>query len=267
MKTFLTVMAVLTISSAVVILADQKNVSQNQTNVAAVPEVKIHLAGNPATSLKKVTAKIVYFMPKDLTGQTESDWRSVVDKTMRGEQEFYNFQLKNALRLNYEIYGSPVVGLENHLFYDSDVTDRGNPHALIAAREEVLKRIIAPTGDLYRADFVKPSSDYEIIIIIYGGTGASAMIYKQGGNGEDVVKIEDSGPPAIILSSAFLTSPLYREFGPTILAHEIGHAFGLDDSYDPNTGSNLGTDLMGEGRRRILSATYLSDENKKLLGL
>ncbi|MEK7625231.1 MAG: hypothetical protein AAB467_02660 [Patescibacteria group bacterium] len=227
-----------------------------------------HLAGNRAIPLNKVLAKVVYFIPNDLVEEKEADWLATIDKTMNEEQRFYRFQLNGAIDFQYDIYESAVIGNKDHQFYDSTSTDRGNPHALISVREEIMRRIFAADGDLYRADFANRSNDYEFIIIIYGSTGASALIYKQNdGSGEDVVRIEDDGPPAIILSSGFLTSPLYREFGATVLAHEIGHAFGLTDSYDADTGSNLETDIMGEGRRRILTGTYISDKNKKLLGL
>lgn len=265
-KILLTFIVAIVISTIAVILADLKIQKANETFISGLPEVKIHLGGNPSVSLKNVTAKVIYFVPSDLTDQTESEWQNTIDQTLMKEQKFFNFQLDNAIGINYQIYNTPVIGLQNHLFYDSTTTERGNPHALISVREEIINRIFTPTGDLYRADFAKSSSDYEFIIIIYGSTGASALIYKQDDGGDDVVKIEDSGPPAIILSSAFLSSPLYREFGPTVLAHEIGHAFGLTDSYDMATGVNLGTDIMGEGRRRILTNTFISDENKKLLG-
>ena len=226
----------------------------------------IHLSGNPEISIKNVEAKVVYFSPSDLYDQINWDWKKSLEKTFNIEKDFFRFHLGNTI--NFSVYPDIIRGRNEHQFYDGENTKNGNPNALISAREEVIKRIFSDSGDLYLSSFVKNRPNtYEILIIIYEGTGASAMIYQKNAvEGPDVFKIETDGPPAIILSSAFLHSPYYLEFGPTILAHEISHSFGLSDSYDVETGKIFGSDLMGEGRRRTPNATYLSTENKKLLG-
>lgn len=242
----------------------------SHTSVPRVPilphKSPIHFASDRNVSLQNVAAKVIYFVPADMTTNTVWDWKKDVDTTMQEERRFFSNQLGNTLQP--AIYPQVVVGKNPHDYYDGDKTDHGNPHALVAIRDELLDRVYSSAGDLYDPEFVKAdSSAYQILIIIYEGTGASSIIYQNGDTtGEDVIKIEKDGPPAIILSTAFLNSPYYKEFGSTILAHEIAHSFGLNDGYDLSSGTNQTDDLMGEGRRRVLTATYISEKNKRLLG-
>lgn len=243
--------------------------STHRPLVLTISKPEIHLAGNPKISLSRARAKVVYFVPNDPKTPVLDGWLAVVEKAMEEEQKFFDFELNGASTLSYDIYPEPIIGKGDHLFYDSDITDGGNPHALIAVRQEILQSVFSKSGGLYRSDFsTLNDKDYNFLVIIYGNTGASAMIFKDSPTkGDDVVAIEDDGPPAIILSSSYLTSTSTREFGPTILAHEMAHAYGLSDGYDTTNGAVFSNDLMGEGRNRILSSTYLSEESKKQLGL
>jgi hypothetical protein len=239
------------------------------TNITSYSHVekKLHLAGEPSVMLQHVLAKVVYFSPSDLVTSTENwNWKETVLRTMGHEQAFFKSQL--GMDLRYLVFDNVVAGKNTHELYDGSDTSHGNPNALVSVREEILNRVLDPSGDLYYSEFASGgSSDYQILVIIYEGTGASAVTFQtRATSGEDVLKIEKDGPPAIILSSAFLNSKFYKEFGDTTLAHEMSHTFGLSDSYDLDSGANIGGDLMGEGRRRVLNMVYLSDQNRRSLG-
>lgn len=247
----------------------QKNSSEAPQiyHMPATPNV--HLAGDLSVSLKKVRAKVVYFVPNDLGIVTSSDRMDLLYKTMDQEKNFFNFALDSALNFNYDIFPDSVTGIHDHHFYDATSTNHGNFHALITAREEIQNRIFNTSGDLYSEKFSAiDQNEYNILIIIYGNTGASALVVKNAAaaNSEDVIEVND-GLPAVLLSISFLTDPRYQQFGPTVLAHEIAHTLGLEDGYDLENGAILTEDLMGAGRRQILSQTYISDKNKNLLGL
>jgi hypothetical protein len=227
----------------------------------------LHLATEDRIAISNVDVKVVYFTPIDLEPLTNWSWNEKITNVLTEVKDFYKFQLGN--NISFNVYPKVIVGKEIHGFYDGEKTDNGNPNALISVREEVLKRVFSTSGDLYDSQFVISNRGrFQILLIVYEGTGASAMIYQNSpSNGTDVVTIETDGPPAIILSSAYLNSAYYTDFGSTILAHEIGHSFGLSDSSDLATGAYKDNDLMGAGRRRTIDSTYISDKNKKLLGL
>lgn len=238
---------------------------KEKTGLYIPKKPSLHLANDNTKSIYDVNIKVVYFTPVDLEPLTNWEWKDGINKTMEDVARFYNLQLGN--RIRYNIYPNVVVGKETHAFYDGEKTDNGNPNALISVREEVLKRLFNKNGDLFDGEFLKLNKNtYEILLIIYEGTGASAMIYQNNDtSGTDVFRIETDGPPAIILSSAYLNSQYYIQFGSTILAHEIGHSFALSDSIDDVTNSYKDNDLMGAGRRRTIGQTYISEKNKKIL--
>ena len=114
------------------------------------------------------------------------------------------------------------------------------------------------------------SGEDSVIAILYQGVGSSGTVVTDPGaasQGLESVVLEDNQPQAFLVSSYFFSGSSYRDYGNTIFAHEFGHILGLEDSYDLKSDKALDDGIMGSGRFRPLSATYLSLENKKKLGL
>lgn len=233
--------------------------------------VKIHYAGNEEASLFSIRIKAFYFIPRDINKPLDADWKNILQEALLNLKKFYEFELRQGISITYDIYPAPITGDKEHRDYDGRDTSRGNPNALVAIHNELIRRAIRSDGDLYLKDFsASDLKDYEVMAILYEGAGASAMLSGQGPANEygpDVVVIQKEELPAFLVSKFFLVSPTYEDYGLSIFAHEFGHTLGLTDSYNLETGQPLSDDIMGAGRFRPISGTYLSDETKSKLGL
>lgn len=237
------------------------------------PPARIHHAVDEGIDISSARIKAFYFIPSDLEASVEPSWQEAMHSGLEELKKFYEFQLHQSVTIGYDIYPNPVIGKENHLFYDGASTARGNPNALIAINRELHERVFRENGDLYLESFVNTGDaekEYEVVAIIYQSVGASAMVLMNEGPmpGPDVVALEEGERPALLVSIAFLAEPnLKKRNGFTILAHEFGHTLGLADSRDETTGWPTSDDIMGQGSLRPLNLTYLSREAKGKLGL
>ena len=163
---------------------------------------------------------------------------------------FHRVQLRGLSLLTFDIYPEIIVGEQENLTYDTDVTQDGNPAALRAISQELERRVFTPAGDLYKDDFAraKPGA-YRVLYIIYEGVGASGS------------------ENAAILSRSFLNDPQYAYQGPTYFAHEFYHTLGLPDAYRIPQAIPSDDDIMGFGRERPLEQSYISEDHLKGLGL
>jgi M6 family metalloprotease-like protein len=103
--------------------------------------------------------------------------------------------------------------------------------------------------------------------ILYEGVGSTATIIKKDDKSNNLALLSEGSLPAFLASNYYLTGESYQDYGKTIFAHEFGHTLGLPDSYDLVSNIPSSDDIMGSGRYRPLSITYLSLEAKEKLGL
>lgn len=249
----------------------QKNRREDSSFPA--PLLRIHYADNPSIPLSSVSIRAFYFVPQDQKGSLDPSWKELLSQALAELKEFYQFQLRETLTINYDIYPEPVIGLSDHRIYDGDNTSRGNPNALTAIHKELYTRAFTNGGDLFgNLPSPQEKNTHEVIAILYEGVGSSAMLTVEPTENnilpaDDVVVLKNDERPAFLVSRSFLAYASYAEFGKSIFAHEFGHTLGLPDGYDPTTSQPTTDDLMGAGRFRPLTATYLSQETKKKLGL
>ncbi|OGF61711.1 hypothetical protein A2926_03160 [Candidatus Giovannonibacteria bacterium RIFCSPLOWO2_01_FULL_44_40] len=199
-----------------------------------------HLWDNASVSIGEIEITAVYFVPKNKTNFMITDWSGKLEVGLKKAAAFYDLQLRGLAKINYKIHPDPIIGFENNLFYDTDVTQHGNP--------EALRRI---TLELEDRDFFQPNPNgpYKILAVMYEGVGAS---------GSD---------RTAFVSRVFLSDVKYGSQGASVLAHEIGHAFGIPDAYLPGTAAPLSQDIMGVGQRGPIEKTYLEKETLKKLGI
>ncbi len=217
----------------------------------SLPELKTpHLYNLPKEPIAEVKIAAFYFVPKNRTDFLFEDWQKIFEENIRKIQDFHHLQFQGKSLISYEIFPEPIIGYEDNQFYDTDITQFGNPEALKSIAIELENRVFGPSGDLYQQDFAKQEGEsYRSLLVMYEGVGASGS--------------ENVG----LVSRTFLTEPEYKEFGTSIFAHEFYHTLRIPDGYEIPSGIPTTQDIMGEGRYRPVEKTYIKQATLQQLGL
>jgi hypothetical protein len=219
---------------------------------ATTPPPPPHLATDPTRRLDRVEVIAVYFVPRNRAAVGVEEWRPPLEQALTELGRFHRQQLDGRSTLTTQVHPAAIVGWRDGLDYDTTVTQHGNPEALRRIAAELETRLLAPGGDLYRDAYRAPADGtYRTLLILYEGVGAAGAV----------------GAPAAILSRLFFAKPEYRGLGASLLAHEFYHTLGLDDGYTPAHGAPTSPDLMGQGRYRPLTRTFLSRRAQRAFGL
>ncbi len=209
-----------------------------------------HRMGESSRSISKISITAFYFVPKNKQENIFSDWHSVLEKKLDALVSFHTGQLEGESTLTYEIYPEPVIGLLDNIEYDTLVTQYGNPEALRRITPEIESRVLSSDGDGYvKGVGVAPDGTYHVLYIVYEGVGAIG------------------GDNVALLSRAFLTEPEYSTVASSLFAHEFYHTLGLPDEYTMPHAVPTSQDIMGLGRYRPITQTFLSSKLLKELGL
>ena len=200
---------------------------------------KTHAYQNPNESIEKINLRLIYFIPKDKKPFTDSSWREALKKSTEELLAFHKVQLGDSSNLTVSIDESPTIGESESRQYDTNDTNRGNPHALTSIINELEeRRIILP----------EKTGSYDVTYIVYEGVGAAGA------------------KKAALLSRIFMSDDAYASIRSTLFSHEFYHTLGLFDRYDDNNIS-ASEDIMGLGRFKPLSTNYLEPQTIRAFSL
>jgi hypothetical protein len=240
-----------------------KLLPQGHDQRIATPVPIVHYANRPELPITRIYITALYFIPADRTSLQKSQWKEALDAALVQGMRFYRQQLPGLPEATINIHPEPVIGKDEHLVYDSLQTDGGNPHALLAIRQELQKR--------FNGYFVKPGpGEMRLVAVLYEGVGASATLMGPADGSAfqgDAVMQTAEETPMFLVSSSYLLSPVYTDYGYTIFTHELGHMWGLSDHYDIATGHPESLDIMGAGRFRRLDVAFLDATAKASMGV
>lgn len=197
-----------------------------------------HLYGNQDRFIEKIQVAAFYFVPQNKTKQIDEDWKKVMEAGLTELQKFHFLQLQGLSDIIYKIYPEPIIGFENNLVYDTEITQHGNPSALINISEELEGRKF----------ITRPDGAYPVTFIMYEGVGAA-------------------GAEGFFLVNREFLAGIHGSFGNSILAHEFYHTLGAPDAYEISDTIPVSADIMGFGRAKPLDKTYLSKETLENFGL
>lgn len=249
---------------------------------SASPELnQPYIYNNPEQSIKDIRIAAFYFVPRNKAKLQIENWKQILEAGLQELREFHSLQFQGLSAVSYEIYADPIIGLEDNLSYDTEVTQRGNPRALINIAEELEARVFRLEGDLFSPDFAKHSeSAYPVLFIMYEGVGASGgVIYeselesvsdiaREVGLPESVIfKVNVESTDGFFLVNREFLAGTHGPAGTSVFAHEFYHTIGVSDGYDEETAVAQTPDIMGLGRTKPLDKTYLSNETLSHLGL
>ena len=119
-------------------------------------KVSAHIYDKPDLSIKKINLIAVYFVPKDRQELQITDWQERLDNSLSRLTAFHRLETSGNSVINYVIYPQPMIGLELGQIYDTENTNYGNPHALIAVGRELEARLLSPDGDLWSPEIAAP---------------------------------------------------------------------------------------------------------------
>lgn len=214
-----------------------------------LPVPSVHYYKNSGFSLAKIRIKAIYFVPQDKRNEIYPQWQSALTNALSDLISFHENIFRGFSRVSFDIFPEPIVGRENSYFYDTDITERGNPAALKNVYREVGERALDSGGDLFDEHFVRSAEDeYVVYYFLYEGVGASGS--------ENVA----------LFSSAYLSDENYKANGASIFYHEFAHTLGIPDHYDEE-GNSTSLDIMGFGLQRPLAFNYLDEEVLREMGL
>lgn len=238
-----------------------------------------HLYKNPSRPIEEVVVFAFYFVPQDKTPDPDSNWYGLLERNLRALAEFHSFQFQNRSQIKYKIFPTSVIGKENAVSYDTDVTNRGNPRALISIASEIEQRVFDRNGDLFSPDFLQADlTTYPVMFILYEGVGAVggvihesdmediSEIAKKLGLPESVIfKVDVKSVEGFFLLNRQFLIGKYETIGASLLAHEFYHTLGIPDSYEGGSGA-VTPDLMGFGRYQPIRQNFLEKQTLKELG-
>lgn len=229
----------------VVLLVFRAAGSASSSNSYTEQKRALHYYDQQPVPLGSITLDLVYFVAKDAQDQIYSGWQKTLEIAASRVSKFYETQFEGLAKITPKVYPKAVIGDQERLFYNGDATDSGNPNALRSIGAELKKKLFAESED---------KTSYHILGIIYEDVGAA-------GSGD---------LRSFLVAREYLTrEPIVSTYGISIFAHEFGHTMGMPDlSYGEKSdiGKHIiftGDDIMGTGRFKPLSLTYLSNEIKK----
>lgn len=216
------------------------------SRAAAKPAKTLHYYKNPAIPLSHIRLDLVYFVPRDVAADVIPNWQDVLKEAAASLKKFYEFQFEGLTTIEFQIHPKPIIGKSNTSVYNGKVTDGGNPNALLAIESELQKSKV----------FQEKPNQFRVLGIVYEGVGASGSGAKR----------------TFLMAREFLTRKDVKDmYGLTFFGHEFGHTLGIPDISEgehletETTVVFLGDDIMGAGRYKPLSRTYVSDEIKKYM--
>lgn len=244
----------------------------------------VHVYNNPSVRLNSIRIKVFSAVPKNHASSASPTWDpNELTRVLSKMVLFHEKQYRGLSHIVFDVYPKPVILERENGFYDTDVTDRGNPHALISVGEEIERRVFRQGGDLYLPEFsVARKGEYRVMGLIYEGVGAAGgLIYESGrpeteaeiakrfGIQEALVHKVDiaSVDGFFLVSRDFLVKPEYAPNASALTYHEFSHTLGLPDEYDAVTGAPTSNDIMGIGRFTPIESAFIDSVLLEKMGL
>ncbi|MDP3770549.1 MAG: hypothetical protein U1A25_01155 [Candidatus Sungbacteria bacterium] len=246
LKYFILVCAFIAAGLAGIYVIGLSNVYREVPVAAQIP----HVYDNSAQSIEDINIVAFYVVPKNKVAVQIDNWKEILQENLEKLQAFHNAQFKSASHIRVFIYPEPVIGRKDNLAYDTDITQHGNPSALLEISQELKERAFDSAGDLYKTDLASfVAKGWHVSYILYEGVGAAGTEH------------------AAIMSRTFFTDPQYRIRGTSYMVHEFYHTIGIPDGYNLVTAVPTTDDIMGLGRERAIEYTYLAGSTLKSMGL
>ena len=229
--------------------------------------VSLHMYDNKQININNVLVRAYYCVPDGRDGFIINDWKQVFSNAMEKISNFYEFQFHYNMKMDYEIYPLTLSSKYKAEHFSDLVSDDfseelAKPHSESKTIEEIIKEIDKEFAQEKKWDLSerKIGSSYVVNLFILESEIPAV------GTTTKVLGLNNEDNNSLVFSAIF-TKDKFKNFYESVIAHEIGHSFGIPDfySYSGNTIRSYG--IMGSGFTRKLDANYLNCDLKEKMGL
>lgn len=215
-----------------------------------------HYYNNPGKPIDNIFVTIVYFVPKGV--QPDSNWQEGLKRNILAVKSFYERELSNKAVINYKIHPEYILGSKDYNLAIPNTSpdyEQGCSSALNSAMLEIKPKVK-----------VSRSGDLNLWAVVFESLNCSFAP-------DDNLLV-----PGYVIDHAFEpNTPQMPSGNGLLMGHEFGHLLGIPDSFNTpedyihNNVKEPFCDILshcqGDGKFRSLDQSFLSDKNKKALGV
>ncbi|OHA47031.1 MAG: hypothetical protein A3A80_01225 [Candidatus Terrybacteria bacterium RIFCSPLOWO2_01_FULL_44_24] len=212
-------------------------------------QFKSHFYEEPEISLEKIHIQAFYLVPETLQVNMPASWKDDFTKALIKIREFHSAQFKNSSNITFSLLETPVLTQDEIIASIPVGIDRPSRVDLTKIDQFIESKILTPGAFFYRSNFAEiPPGAFVVKLIFLEGPAAL------GAEG------------IAILSRSYFTDPVVN-YGTSFLYHEFGHALGMPDLYDSESGETFSDGIMGSGRYRYIDYVHLDQDIKVKMGI
>lgn len=211
---------------------------------------------NPGKPIDNIFITIVYFIPKGV--QPDNNWQEGLKRNILAVKSFYERELSNKVVINYNVHPEYILASNDYNLAIPNTSpdyEQGCSSALNSAMSEIKPKIKISSG-----------GDLNLWAVVFESLNCS------------IAPDNNLLVPGYVVDHAFEPdTPQMPSGNGLLLGHEFGHLLGIPDSYNRpedyihNNVKEPFCDIIshcqGDGKFRSLDQSFLSDKNKKALGV
>lgn len=226
----------------------------------AFPVIHPHAYDDTTQPIDSIELTVFYVIPKDALSKKQDDWKEIATKHLEELKKFHTTQFENTSKITYTFFPEIIIGEKTTKEYEGFFT-YDDHDSLIPIKKEITERVLTPTGNLYKKEYLPQDSSkkHHVYLVIFEGNGGA-------GNGN-----------FSLISRSYLNDENFKNEGTTFLAHEFYHTLGIPDNYQTSayvykdmeqTMISLvsNKDIMGQVNIP-LQHTYIDNETLKRMGI
>lgn len=215
-----------------------------------------HYYNNPGKPIDNIFVTIVYFVPKGV--QPDSNWQEGLKRNILAIKSFYERELSNKVVINFKVHPEYILGSKDYNLAIPNTSpdyEQGCNSVLNSAMSEIRPKVK-----------VSSSGDLNLWAVVFESLNCS------------IAPDNNLLVPGYVIDQAFEPSTSQMpSINGVLMGHEFGHLLGIPDSFNTpedyihNNVKEPFCDILshcqGDGKARSLDQSFLSDKNKKALGI
>jgi len=224
----------------------------------------IHLYDNESVSVNKVLTRVYYLIAKDKSDSEISNWEQIFEESLKRVSDFYELQFDFGMEIDFQIYEKLIFSeYETDFFSDLIANDLEQELEKPHSESETIKQIIQELEnkidekDKWGLE-IETENEAHIVNLFVLELGPNSFEIEN----KEILGLNDEKNNSLVLSFIF-SDEKFKDFSESIIAHEIGHTFGMPDLYSYTGDEIKSAGLMGGGITRKIKSNYLEYQIKE----